>query len=84
MSYAKQTLARLAGDMTPFFLALGFYKPHLPFEFPEEYLNLYPKNEIELPDNPYVPVDLPRQAWYDNYEINWYRDITDLGRTLFF
>ena len=82
LSRTKRTLDRLAGDMTPFFLALGFYRPHLPFEFPDEYLNLYPKDEIELPDNPYVPVDFPRQAWYNNYEINVYIDITGSGGTL--
>ena len=33
----------------PFFLACGFYKPHLPWYIPERYFDLYPLNEIMLP-----------------------------------
>lgn len=36
---------------TPFFLALGFYKPHLPFNCPIEYWNLYNQyiaNDLDL------------------------------------
>ncbi len=39
----------------PFFLAVGFYKPHLPFTAPDEYWKLYDSKklpEIEVPDVP--------------------------------
>ncbi|MEO6804386.1 MAG: sulfatase [Granulicella sp.] len=34
---------------TPFFLAVGFHKPHLPFVCPKRYWDLYDPSEIELP-----------------------------------
>ncbi len=36
----------------PFFLAVGFHKPHDPFFAPKEYFDLYPLDEIELPEAP--------------------------------
>ncbi len=32
----------------PFFLAVGFFKPHLPFACPKKYWDLYQRNQIEL------------------------------------
>lgn len=36
----------------PFFLGVGFYRPHTPYIAPKSYFDLYPKNSITLPDNP--------------------------------
>ncbi len=33
----------------PFFLASGIYRPHLPWYIPEQYFNLYDRNDIRLP-----------------------------------
>lgn len=33
----------------PFFLACGFYKPHLPWYIPKKYFDLYPLDKITLP-----------------------------------
>ncbi len=38
----------------PFFLAVGFYKPHCPYIVPAKYFDLYPLDKIKLP---VVPVD---------------------------
>jgi len=38
---------------SPFFLACGFFRPHMPWYFPKKYLDLYPL------DDAYVPPDLP-------------------------
>ncbi|XP_077518456.1 iduronate 2-sulfatase [Amblyomma americanum] len=48
---------------TPFFLAVGFYKPHIPFRIPEEYLDLYPIEKIKLPPDHELPANLPPVAW---------------------
>ncbi len=40
----------------PFFLAVGFVRPHLPFVAPARFYDLYPLNTIEVPKNP--PNDL--------------------------
>ncbi len=36
----------------PFFLAVGFYRPHTPYVAPRAYFDLYPTSGIVLPDNP--------------------------------
>lgn len=40
-------------DVTkPFFLAVGFHRPHLPLVAPAKYFDLYPLDSITLPDAP--------------------------------
>jgi arylsulfatase A-like enzyme len=34
----------------PFFLACGFFRPHLPWYVPQKYIDLYPLDKISLPD----------------------------------
>ncbi|MEL7497920.1 MAG: PVC-type heme-binding CxxCH protein [Planctomycetota bacterium] len=36
----------------PFFLACGIFRPHIPFYVPQKYFDLYPLDEIRIPDNP--------------------------------
>ena len=45
--YGTEILSRYHEE--PFFLALGFVKPHLPFVCPKEYFNLYP-DSIRAPE----------------------------------
>ena len=64
---------RTKGDSTPFFLATGFHKPHLPFFAPSKYYDMYPSSEeIELPKNPNAPTDIPPIAWSTSFEIRNY------------
>lgn len=78
--HAIKTLKRLApaarSGKQPFFIAVGFHKPHLPFVFPKSFLQYYPS--VKLPDNPYAPVDMPDVAWYDYGGLRGYKDIHDL------
>lgn len=82
--YAIETLRRLKNDVTttgqPFFLAVGFRKPHLPFIAPQEFFDLYPYSDIRLPDNGYAPWYMPNIAWSRNTEISHnYRDLVSLN-----
>jgi len=45
---AIQALRKLQESESPFFLGVGFYKPHLPFTAPSKYWNLYKRDEIPL------------------------------------
>jgi arylsulfatase A-like enzyme len=48
----------------PFFLAVGFYRPHVPWHVPQKWFDLFPVNEIKTP--PYQPAD--------------FDDIPDMGK----
>ncbi|BDS05769.1 iduronate-2-sulfatase [Oceaniferula spumae] len=52
---ATEAVARLkkhAADKTPFFMAVGLYRPHTPFVAPKKYFDLYPVDQIEVPTVP--------------------------------
>lgn len=51
---AVELLEKYAASDTPFFLGVGFYKPHTPFVAPRKYFDLYPKDRIRIP---HVPSD---------------------------
>jgi choline-sulfatase len=47
----------------PFFLAVGFHRPHTPFVAPAKYFDLYPMDSITLPEAPANDVeDIPLPA----------------------
>lgn len=39
--HAVKFIEKLSKESQPFFLALGYHKPHIPFKFPQEYLSRY-------------------------------------------
>lgn len=47
----------------PFFLGVGYHKPHVPFKYPQEYRALYPLEEVEIATNPDLPPKLPPVAF---------------------
>jgi iduronate 2-sulfatase len=63
----------------PFFLGVGFRRPHLPFACPEKYWNLYDRNQLAKPVNPNPPENVPELALHDWWELRNYLDIPDKG-----
>jgi iduronate 2-sulfatase len=59
----------------PFFLAVGFMKPHLPFNAPQKYWDLYDADSIHMPDNYYPPTDAPAGAVHNSGELRAYAGI---------
>lgn len=53
-AYAEEQLQR--EQEKPFFLAVGFNRPHVPWYVPQKWFDLFPIGEIETP--PYLPNDL--------------------------
>jgi uncharacterized sulfatase len=49
---AIRELERLQAADKPFFLGVGFYRPHLPFVAPKKYFDLYPLESIPAPVDP--------------------------------
>jgi len=74
---AIEELRRLKGK--PFFLAVGFLKPHLPFNCPRKYWDLYRREEIKLPANRDWPKDMPPIAGSNWGELRAYAGIPAKG-----
>src|SRR3546814_845406 len=63
----------------PFFLAVGFRRPHLPFSAPEKYWALYDDKKLPQPANPEAPAGVPAIAMHPSTELRGYADIPDQG-----
>ena len=74
---AIEMLQRLKDQ--PFFLAVGFLKPHLAFACPKKYWDLYKRDEVDLADNPYKPKDAPDIAMTTWGELRTYEGIPRQG-----
>lgn len=49
---AVELLTKYADTEQSFYLAVGLYRPHTPFVAPKKYFDLYPLDEIEVPQIP--------------------------------
>lgn len=77
-TYAVKKLQKLAVQKKPFFLSVGYYKPHLPFNAPKKYWDLYNRDSIPLAKNQYPPKGSPYYAVHGDQELRWYDDNHDL------
>ena len=76
---AVADLQRLKQEGNPFFLAVGFLKPHLPFNAPAKYWNMYDSATIALPPNYQQPESTPERAFHNSGELRAYADIPEKG-----
>ncbi len=56
----------------PFWLGVGFIRPHLPFVSPKKYWNLYDPAKIALAPNPFPPKGAPSYAGSYGGELHFY------------
>ena len=68
-SLAITELRALARKPEPFFLALGFFKPHTPYKVPKRYWDMYRREDIPAIAAPSRPVKAPDVAFHANHEI---------------
>ena len=75
---APKAKAKNEKDRQPFFLGVGFRKPHLPFCSPQKYWDLYDRSKIPLP-YPDKPKNAPEIAFTNWAEMRKYSDIPEVG-----
>ncbi len=73
-------IKRLKNSDEPFFLTAGFISPHLPFNAPKKYWDLYERDSIEQPENNYIPVDAPHMSISNWPEMRAYSNIPQTGQ----
>jgi iduronate 2-sulfatase len=89
---AREAVRRLEAAKarsTPFFLAVGFARPHLPFSAPKKYWDLYDRAKFTLSPDTTLPKGAPPYAGKRIGELNQYTPVPerppldeDLQRTL--
>ena len=65
-------LASRRGKNQPFFLAVGFLRPHLPFNAPKKYWDLYDPQKLDLPGFRKLPEGAPAWAVTQGLVRNYY------------
>jgi iduronate 2-sulfatase len=77
---AIRMMKELAVQGKPFFLSVGYYRPHLPFNAPRKYWDLYSRDSVPLAGNQFVPAGSPSYAIHGDQELRSYDDCHDLPR----
>jgi arylsulfatase A-like enzyme len=76
---AIEELGAFAKEGKPFFLAVGFWKPHLPFNAPKKYWDLYAHDQIPMSPNAFIPQNAPKEAIHNSGELRNYALIPSEG-----
>ncbi len=76
---AIQDLKEFSKSDKPFFLAVGFHKPHLPFVAPKKYWDLYDRSKMELAKWQQPSIDGPMIAYHNSNELRSYTDIKSIS-----
>ena len=74
---AVETLEQLKQKKEPFFLAVGFFKPHLPFNAPKKYWDLYDPAVFALKDGQTRVKGAPEIAYHTHRELGGYKDMPE-------
>lgn len=77
-SAAIKKMEELAAMDQPFFMAVGYYRPHLPFNAPKKYWDLYSPDSIPLTTHQVLPANNPEYAINRGRELRGYEDFRDL------
>lgn len=75
---AVDALKDISGKKQPFFLAVGFARPHLPFVAPKKYWDWYDGNKIPAAENPFQAENSPPFALTPGSEISGYDGVGKL------
>lgn len=74
---AVKTLKKLSKKNKPFFYAIGFSRPHLPFNAPKKYWDLYDIEKVSLAQFQELIPNTPEYIYHTFGELRAYNDIDD-------
>jgi iduronate 2-sulfatase len=77
--HAIRSLAEMKEQDQPFFFAVGLVKPHLPFNAPRKYWDMYNSEDIDVPPAGFRPSNAPRKAFHNFGELRAYKDVPESG-----
>ncbi|MEI6139152.1 MAG: sulfatase [Mariniphaga sp.] len=77
--YAKEILGQLSKEGKPFFFAVGFSKPHLPFVAPKKYWDLYKRDQMPLAPFQQKAKNGPEIGYHTAAELLAYSDIPPIA-----
>lgn len=73
-----EDLRRLGKTDAPFFLAMGYIRPHLSFVAPKKYWDLYDPAKLPVLRGEHTPQGAPKWAMHNNSELRHYVDLMKL------
>ena len=76
---AKNKLIEFSKSSNPYFMAVGFRKPHLPFVAPKKYWDLYNRADMPLATFTEHAKDAPEIAYHKSGELRNYIDIPEFA-----
>lgn len=74
---AKDKMIQLSKENKPYFMAVGFHKPHLPFVAPKKYWDMYDRASLPLAEFREHAKDAPEIAYHKSGELRNYTDIPE-------
>jgi len=75
---AIKTIKKLKNSSKPFFLAVGFMKPHSPYNAPKKFWDLYQRGNMQAAGPTDKPDNVSKLNWFNFKEI---RTLSDLPKT---
>lgn len=77
---AIEDLRRLGKEDKPFFLAMGYVRPHLAWVAPKKYWDMHDPSKLPVLVDEEINANTPKYALHNNSELSHYIDLKDMPK----